>query len=124
MLLEDCGHTIEADGLREWLAQSDGEIGMKVCPKCKKPIYNNRRYYKFILKTFRDVEKVKEKYYEEKLHIQQRDISKVLEGEYICIINQNNCVYLFFFFPQSLVSAKMNYYHYLCMIPSPSLISP
>nr|XP_053646669.1 NFX1-type zinc finger-containing protein 1-like [Cherax quadricarinatus] len=79
VLLEDCGHTIEAEGLKEWLAQDGGEIGMKQCPRCKKPIYNNRRYYGFLLKAYKDVEAVKKKYFREKKTVRKQDLLLLLQ---------------------------------------------
>ncbi|XP_066939877.1 NFX1-type zinc finger-containing protein 1-like [Macrobrachium rosenbergii] len=77
--LEDCGHTIEAQGLEGWLAQGMGEIGMKSCPRCRKPIYNNRRYQKIILTTYKDVSKVKAKYFSSKTIVRRKEIELVLQ---------------------------------------------
>ncbi|XP_069193979.1 NFX1-type zinc finger-containing protein 1 [Procambarus clarkii] len=78
--LEDCGHTIEAEGLEAWLSQEGGEVGMKMCPRCKKPIYNNRRFYEYLLKAYEDVEAVKLMYFKKKTHVNKEDILRLLEG--------------------------------------------
>ncbi|XP_018015187.1 NFX1-type zinc finger-containing protein 1-like isoform X2 [Hyalella azteca] len=59
VLLQDCGHTIEHDGLSGWLHQTaDNSVQMKQCPRCKTPIYNNRRFNALILETYKDVQTV------------------------------------------------------------------
>ncbi|XP_069936734.1 NFX1-type zinc finger-containing protein 1-like [Cherax quadricarinatus] len=77
--LEDCGHTIEVQGLEGWLSQQTEEIGMKTCPKCRKPIYNNRRYQDIILQTYETVKAVKNKYYQSQSKIKRKDIEIVLQ---------------------------------------------
>ncbi|XP_069936097.1 NFX1-type zinc finger-containing protein 1 isoform X2 [Cherax quadricarinatus] len=79
VLLEDCGHTIEVQGLEGWLNQQTDEIGMKTCPKCRKPIYNNHRYQNIILKTYEIVNAVKNKYYKAQSEIMMKDIEMVLQ---------------------------------------------
>lgn len=83
VLLEDCRHVIEADGLENWLSNDDGEISMKKCPRCQSPIYNNRRFHGLILNSYRNIRELKFKYYTEKPVIQQQDIEQILSGEYM-----------------------------------------
>nr|XP_053646950.1 NFX1-type zinc finger-containing protein 1-like [Cherax quadricarinatus] len=52
---------------------------MKQCPRCKKPIYNNRRYYGFLLKAYKDVEAVKKKYFREKKTVRKQDLLLLLQ---------------------------------------------
>lgn len=80
VLLEDCRHVIEADGLENWLSGDDGEISMKKCPRCQSPIYNNRRFHDLILKGYENIRELKCKYYTEKPVIQQQDIEQILSG--------------------------------------------
>ncbi|CAL4128144.1 unnamed protein product, partial [Meganyctiphanes norvegica] len=71
VLLEDCGHTIESEGLEGWMQQEQEEIGMKACPRCRNPIVNNRRYRSIISGSLQAVKAVK-----------QTDICR----------NKNNCI--------------------------------
>nr|CAD7447310.1 unnamed protein product [Timema bartmani] len=57
--LEDCHHVVESQGLETWLGQSDGEIAMKVCPKCKTTIACTQRYMNLVKKHYKDVARVK-----------------------------------------------------------------
>ncbi|XP_068247242.1 NFX1-type zinc finger-containing protein 1-like [Palaemon carinicauda] len=78
VLLEDCGHVIEATGLQSWMSQSDSEIGMKSCPRCKKPIYNNRRNFGYILETYKNVNEVKRQYFKKDPKQQAAVVKKLL----------------------------------------------
>lgn len=78
VMLEDCGHCIEVQGLEGWLQQESTEIGMKKCPKCSKPIYNNRRYQAIILETYRKVKDVKSKYFTMNPRVRRKDIEILL----------------------------------------------
>lgn len=84
MFLEDCGHTIEVQGLEGWLHQETAEIGMKACPRCGKPIYNNHRYQSLILQTFKAVKAVKSKYFTFLPKVKKKDIALMLQGK--CLI--------------------------------------
>ena len=64
VMLEDCGHSIEGNALKSWLDQELSEIGMRQCPLCKTPIYNNKRFQNIILETYEDVKKVKYHYFD------------------------------------------------------------
>ena len=60
--LEDCRHIFEKSGLDEWMSQeTENEIQLKVCPKCRVPIRRNLRYGKIINKILMDINNVKEK---------------------------------------------------------------
>ncbi|XP_069936521.1 NFX1-type zinc finger-containing protein 1-like [Cherax quadricarinatus] len=85
VLLEDCGHSIEVQGLEGWLTQDNNEIGMKTCPKCRKPMYNNRRYQDIILKTYETVKAVKNKYYQSQSKIKRKDIELILQDPEIAV---------------------------------------
>ena len=57
--LEDCKHVLEATGLEQWMAQTDGEIKLKDCPKCKTPIAKTQRFMNMVKKVYQDVQRVK-----------------------------------------------------------------
>lgn len=82
--MEDCGHTIEVEGLEGWLMQESNEIGMKTCPRCRSSIYNNRRYQHIILETYKSVQKVKDLYnkHAQKNKATKKDIKLILQSEY------------------------------------------
>ncbi|XP_064088896.1 NFX1-type zinc finger-containing protein 1-like isoform X2 [Macrobrachium nipponense] len=78
VLLEDCGHVIEATGLQSWVSQSNHEIGMICCPRCKKPIYNNRRNFEFVLESYKNVNEVKRQYFKKDPKQHADDVKKLL----------------------------------------------
>ena len=57
--MEDCKHVLEATGLEQWMAQTDGEIKLKDCPKCKTPITKTQRFMNMVKKVYQDVQRVK-----------------------------------------------------------------
>ena len=57
--LEDCKHVLEATGLEQWMAQTEGEIKLKDCPKCKTPIAKTQRFMNMVKKVYQDVQRVK-----------------------------------------------------------------
>ena len=57
--MEDCKHVLEATGLEQWMAQTDGEIKLKDCPKCKTPIAKAQRFMNMVKKVYQDVQRVK-----------------------------------------------------------------
>jgi uncharacterized C2H2 Zn-finger protein len=57
--LEDCKHVLEATGLEQWMAQNDGEIKLKECPRCKVHISKTQRYMNAVKKVYYDVRRVK-----------------------------------------------------------------
>jgi len=59
--LEDCKHVLEATGLEQWMAQTDGEIKLKDCPKCKTPIAKTQRFMNMVKKVYQDVQRVKKR---------------------------------------------------------------
>ncbi|XP_045592741.2 NFX1-type zinc finger-containing protein 1-like [Procambarus clarkii] len=85
VLLEDCGHTIEVQGLEGWLGQETAEIGMKTCPKCRKPIYNNRRYQDVVLKTYEAVKDVKYRYKSQLKGVERKEIELILKDPKVAI---------------------------------------
>lgn len=84
VLLEDCGHTIEVEGLEMWLGQDNTQVGMKTCPRCSSAIYNNRRYQNIVLQAYQAVLDIKKKYFKSKNNIKKRDIELILQGKYNC----------------------------------------
>jgi hypothetical protein len=59
--LEDCKHVLEASGLEQWMAQTDAEIKLKDCPKCKTPIAKTQRFMNMVKKVYHDVQHVKQR---------------------------------------------------------------
>lgn len=59
--MEDCKHVLEASGLEQWMAQTDGEIKLKDCPKCKTPIAKTQRFMNMVKKVYQDVQLVKKR---------------------------------------------------------------
>lgn len=74
ILLPDCGHIVEVNGLDNWMTKSaadvtteDGagsnphEINLKTCPRCKTPVRKCHRYGNQIKDYLQDVEMIKQK---------------------------------------------------------------
>ena len=59
--MEDCKHVVEATGLEQWMSQTDGEIKLKDCPKCKTPIAKTQRFMNMVKKVYQDVQQVKKR---------------------------------------------------------------
>ncbi|CAH0548130.1 unnamed protein product [Brassicogethes aeneus] len=59
--LKDCGHVLESKGLKRWFMQTDSEIQVKACPKCKSPVVETLRFSDYLKQAMLDVEKVKRK---------------------------------------------------------------
>lgn len=59
MLLNDCKHVIENTALEQWLKIDDGNIGFKLCPRCKTCIKTTTRFSDYTKKSMNDVSKVK-----------------------------------------------------------------
>ena len=59
--MEDCKHVLEATGLEQWMAETDGEIKLKDCPKCKTPIAKTQRFMNMVKKVYQDVQRVKKR---------------------------------------------------------------
>ena len=68
--LEDCKHVLEATGLEQWMAQTDGEIKLKDCPKCKTPIAKTQRFMNMVKKVYQDVQDVKKRVFGNKREIE------------------------------------------------------
>ena len=61
--LEDCGHSIEIDGMDHWMGMDDEnskEIQMKRCPRCKTIIRSCYRYGDIIKQNFQEIVRVKQ----------------------------------------------------------------
>uniref|UniRef100_A0A1B6E310 RZ-type domain-containing protein n=1 Tax=Clastoptera arizonana TaxID=38151 RepID=A0A1B6E310_9HEMI len=63
VLLEDCQHVFEVNGLTQWMniTPEGGEIVLKCCPKCKTVITKVIRFQKIIKTILADVKRIKEK---------------------------------------------------------------
>lgn len=63
ILLEDCGHAIEREGLDYYMTHDieEGEITAKNCPRCKTLISRSRRYGNVIKRRLKDVLEIKTK---------------------------------------------------------------
>ena len=81
VLLPDCGHAIEHEGLKGWLqVGGDGEVQMKCCPRCQHPIYNCQRFKNIILQTHNDVQKVLNMTAKKSVEISMKTIVEKLIG--------------------------------------------
>ncbi|CAF4881675.1 unnamed protein product [Pieris macdunnoughi] len=75
VLLEDCNHIVEVEEMDTWMFSKMDTIGIKSCPKCRKPILKSYRYKDIINNIFKfDINPVKEKVYGSK-----RDITAKME---------------------------------------------
>ncbi|KAK3895156.1 hypothetical protein Pcinc_001122 [Petrolisthes cinctipes] len=81
VLLEDCGHVIEAQTMKNLMEEVTSIIGLKKCPKCQQTIFSNRRYQSVIINTYEVVRKVKTKYNTstKKYSITRKSIELVLQ---------------------------------------------
>ncbi|UYV64754.1 ZNFX1 [Cordylochernes scorpioides] len=62
VLLEDCKHIFESEGLARWFEESSSrEIQLPTCPRCKTPVRRNYRFGSSVKKALSDLHKVKEK---------------------------------------------------------------
>ncbi len=63
IVLPDCDHIFEVDGLDEWMSQfsTDGAITLKVCPRCTTPVRKCLRYGNDIGNSLSDLEAIKKK---------------------------------------------------------------
>ncbi len=63
ILLPDCNHIFEVNGLDEWMSQEseDGAVTLKVCPRCKTCVRKCLRYNKSINYCLSDLEEIKKK---------------------------------------------------------------
>ena len=60
--MPDCGHSIEVEGMDNWMAvDGDGQIQPKLCPRCKTSVRTCMRYGDIIKNTFADIAKAKQK---------------------------------------------------------------
>ncbi|KAL3857874.1 hypothetical protein ACJMK2_012503 [Sinanodonta woodiana] len=77
--LEDCPHIFELSCLDEYMDRKDSErhIGMKVCPRCTKPILHSKRYGNVIRECSREIDAVKRKI---GYHDISKDRNEVLKG--------------------------------------------
>ncbi|XP_054720298.1 NFX1-type zinc finger-containing protein 1-like [Uloborus diversus] len=68
IVLEDCGHYFESEGLSHWMTDKEDnyEIQMKFCPTCKTVIRKNLRFGDVVKKCLADIEKVKRVTYGDK----------------------------------------------------------
>ena len=59
--MEDCKHVLEATGLEHWMAETDAEIKLKDCPKCRTPIVKTQRFMNMVKQVYQDVQWVKKR---------------------------------------------------------------
>lgn len=66
VLLVDCGHTMESQGMEHWMNtivdNSHKSVEIKACPKCKSPILMTQRYSDYVKNEFEDLTNVKAKH--------------------------------------------------------------
>ncbi|XP_046589526.1 NFX1-type zinc finger-containing protein 1 isoform X1 [Neodiprion lecontei] len=72
ILLEDCGHCIESEGLLKWVSERSDPIQMKTCPRCKTFISKCMRIMNQIKTDVADVQAIKKKIF----------------GDQTCLLNQ------------------------------------
>ncbi|CAG9858900.1 unnamed protein product [Phyllotreta striolata] len=68
VLLEDCGHILESEGMEYWLKQGDSGYEDTIikpieCPKCKTTIRKSSRYSDYVKENMQDLLKVKSSFY-------------------------------------------------------------
>ncbi|KAF2902959.1 hypothetical protein ILUMI_03228 [Ignelater luminosus] len=63
VVLDECKHVLESQGLDGWLQQEDKEINYKSCPKCKTPLCSTQRYSDYIKRNIKDVIAIKRKFF-------------------------------------------------------------
>lgn len=59
--LEDCKHTFESRGLKEWINGKNEEVVVKQCPKCSVPILNTLRFKRYTKLVLNDITEIKKK---------------------------------------------------------------
>ncbi|XP_044269806.1 NFX1-type zinc finger-containing protein 1-like isoform X2 [Tribolium madens] len=59
VLLKDCKHIVENEGMEHWLRQNEFQISYKLCPMCKTAIKTTQRYQDYIKMAIKDVAQVK-----------------------------------------------------------------
>ncbi|EFA00122.1 NFX1-type zinc finger-containing protein 1 [Tribolium castaneum] len=59
VLLNDCKHIVENEGMEHWLKQNEFQISYKLCPMCKTAIKTTQRYRDYIKMAIKDVAQVK-----------------------------------------------------------------
>ncbi|XP_046738003.1 NFX1-type zinc finger-containing protein 1-like [Diprion similis] len=61
ILLEDCGHCIESEGLMKWVSERSDPIQIKTCPRCKTFVSKCMRIMNQIKTDVADVQAIKKK---------------------------------------------------------------
>lgn len=102
--LQECGHTIESEGMEQWLIteteqNQSKEIKAAYCPKCKTTITSTPRYSNYVKKTCVNLAKIKNKYHGDLKKIEmlrQTFVEKceILMTSYLTIITKginNSC---------------------------------
>lgn len=70
--LEDCKHIIESQALERWIALTNKEIAMKLCPLCKTPILKTQRFMNQVKIVLKDISIIKKKQYGEQIIIKSK----------------------------------------------------
>ncbi|ODM99679.1 NFX1-type zinc finger-containing protein 1, partial [Orchesella cincta] len=82
--LEDCGHSIEREGMEHWLNSSQGaRISARTCPRCKTTVRNCRRFGNLIRQHYKDVVTVKMRSFGNQAN------SKILRDKWITVVNND-----------------------------------
>ncbi|KAF5286003.1 hypothetical protein FQR65_LT13000 [Abscondita terminalis] len=66
VVLNECGHVLESDGMDLWLkgdVNEQDQIAPKCCPRCRTILTSTQRFSDYIKKSLRDVTEVKIKYF-------------------------------------------------------------
>ncbi|KAF4520803.1 hypothetical protein B566_EDAN002381 [Ephemera danica] len=70
--LVDCGHSIEVEGMKNWMAQNDDMVSKKSCPRCTKTISRSLRFGNDIKQSFFDICKVKKRLFGDARTIEEK----------------------------------------------------
>ena len=90
MLLPDCGHTVEVEGLSYWLKCGlDNSVKLLRCPKCQQPIYNCKRFKNDILNASQDVSQAMARINKQN-SIKFEDIVQRLTGKFKLLLSSVN----------------------------------
>ena len=113
--MEDCKHVLEATGLEQWMALTDGEIKLKDCPKCKTPIAKTQRFMNIVKKVYQDVQRVKSRVFGNMREIEasQDELRKKL-CELEAIMDFGNHYGIFQIHNTSLLKGNYNNNRVLC----------
>lgn len=107
--MEDCKHSIESEGLEQWMNQNDEEITLKQCPLCKTPILKTQRFMNQVKIVLEDISKIKRQQLGE-LTVLRSNKKKVLNS----LTYLNDKFYLLFIGEVQQSDHIKNQWHKIC----------